>query len=282
MTNLSDPRERATTTLRGVLDRVGRWVHDNPQMVDGFVFMLEQWTSSANDDVPPAERVMRALLPPNWWELEQPERVDATTFLGHTSVPLLWAPRAAIVREVVATTTKAERDAVLCAARSMIVADVNAVLDQCTHERIATLTLAGREASVTASEGRLLASQALSAAIVGEVLDKHFGLSKFRDARERFKSELPDKVSMRFWRRASLQSALLAAIALTWTDPPPDGFNRHLTAHGLSPEQYTEANALEGLLLVTGLIRELHEVYGAGHGGVPPLTAGPLLRRGSS
>lgn len=271
-TSSDGQRDRATGALRGMLDRLGRWLNDNPQVVDGFAFMLEQWASSAADDLAPAERFMRALLPPNWWELAPPEQLDATTFVGRTSVPLFWVPRAAVIRAITQTTTKAERDVVLCASRSTIIADVDAVLNECTHERIATLAIAGREAAAAAGGGHMRATQALAAAIVGDILDKHFGLSNFRDARTRLEDELPDKVSMRFWRRASLQSALLAAIALSWTDPPPDGFNRHLSAHGVDPRQYTAANALEGLLLLAGLIRELQEVYMAGHGGVPPLS----------
>jgi hypothetical protein len=44
--------------------------------------------------------------------------------------------------------------------------------------------------------------------------------------------------------------------------PTPTTFNRHATAHSLSPAQLTPSNAIVGMLLTTSLLRELHE-----HGG---------------
>jgi hypothetical protein len=66
---------------------------------------------------------------------------------------------------------------------------------------------------------------------------------------------------------------------------PGEGFNRHLSAHGVDPRQFREAHALEGLMLLAGVLRELHEVYRVaerGFGPSPRLTRyaqAELLRR---
>jgi hypothetical protein len=42
-----------------------------------------------------------------------------------------------------------------------------------------------------------------------------------------------------------------------------------VTAHYVGPQQYNDANALAGLMLLVGLLRELHEVYAIGDHGIP-------------
>jgi hypothetical protein len=52
--------------------------------------------------------------------------------------------------------------------------------------------------------------------------------------------------------------------------PPGAGFNRHLSAHGVDPRQFREPHALEGLMLLGGSIRELHEIYRVAERGFGP------------
>jgi hypothetical protein len=272
MTRANDTTGGVLGPLRGTLDRIGRWLEEHPRETDGLMYMLEQAAAAPVEGETAPERFFRGLMPPNWWELTPSEQVEAKTLVEETGLPLIWVPRSNVVRAMVlAGGDKNARDAALTAMRELVIEDVDAILRECTAERVASLADAGLEAAAAAHHGHSRASQALAAAIVGEVLAVHFGLPKFAQARARLEDELPAAVSQRFWRRASLQSGLLAAIATSWTDPPPEGFNRHLSAHGVAPDQYTETNALEALLLVGGIVRELHEVYSQGHGGIPPL-----------
>lgn len=237
------------------------------------MFLTEQLATPA-DDLNTGEKVARAVLPPNWWPLTATERQQAMSLVGSSAVCVIWVPRADVVRSLLATEEKPARDAVLVAARAQILDDVDAILGESHEPKLGAPIAAAREAVAAERADMHHAAQALCGSIISDILAKHYGTPNFADARRHLQQQSLTMGSVRFWRRASVQSALLAAIAQTWVEPPPDGFNRHLTAHGVDGAQFTPAHALEALLLVGAILREVHEIYAAGRGGGPrPLGA---------
>lgn len=260
------PRAEYINPLTRSLQRVGAWLRQHPELADGVMFLAEQ-LATPTGDLHAGEKIVRAVLPPNWWQLTAAERQQAMSLVGSSAVCLIWVPRADVVRRLLATEDKAARDTALLAARAQILDDVEAILKQAHDPKLGAPIAAAREAVAAERAGMHHAAQALCGSIVSDVLAKHYGAPKFADARRRLEQQSLTMGSVRFWRCASVQSALLAAIAQTWVEPPPEGFNRHLTAHGVDSAQFTPAHALEALLLVGAILREVHEIYAAAGGG---------------
>lgn len=173
-------------------------------------------------------------------------------------VSLAWTPPADVVLELVEAVDHDERDAVLLARCTEIEAHARLLLDDVTHQELATLRAATEQAWDAWAVGLPVPAQAAAGAIVGEVLLRHgfrdFG--RFRIRWERFRDTRVEEWELTELRTTALMCALSTAIQREDQGTFP-GFHRHLTVHGLNPEQYTAANPLRGLMLVTAAVREL-------------------------
>jgi hypothetical protein len=241
---------------------VGGWARKNPDAARNLAWLIQQAMSPVREGevgLGATERVFRRVFPPNWFELSIGAQTIARTRMVETGVCLAWVPRADVVYAFIAAKGKAERDAVLVEHAAAILDDADRVLAEVTHPRLASLRDVASEGLRSYRVGVKRAAQALSAAAVSAVLADHLGETEFRRARQRLTAA--EARDLRDLRRVSVELALAAAIAVTHVEPPPEGFNRHLSAHGVDPDQYTDAHALAGLMLLVGVLRELHEIY---------------------
>lgn len=261
----------------GLFRRFTEWADRNPSAARELEWVLQQLASPPPDgeaDLGPVERLYRRLFPPNWLSLRVGEQNRARRVMLETGICLAWVPPPDVVRAVIRTHTKAERDAALLANERAILDDVERVVSEVSDPRLTEARDAARESAASFEAGNRRASQALCASAISAVLADHFGVSRFDEARRRLGKEHPASTSPRLLRRAHVQWALRTAIALTWIEPRPDGFNRHLTAHSLDRDQFTDAHALAALMLLVGTLRELEEFYVVGDNGFPLLASG--------
>lgn len=182
----------------------------------------------------------------------------------------MWIPPAGIVEAIACARSKDDRDRVLLANAGPILEALDQAIGEATHPELSATADAAHEAVAIYRDGRIRGAQALAAATLSEVVEGHFGFEKFSLARQAFENERPSDAGLWSYRRVAIQSAIHAAILRSEELGPAAGFNRHLSVHGVSGDQFRPAHALAGLMLVVGALRELHEIYRVAERGFGP------------
>jgi hypothetical protein len=190
--------------------------------------------------------------------------------MAESGICLVWIPPAGIVEAIACARSKDERDRVLLANAGPILEALDQAIGEATHPELSATADAAHEAVAIYRDGRIRGAQALAAATLSEVVEGHFGFEKFSLARQAFENERPSDAGLWSYRRVAIQSAIHAAILRSEELGPAAGFNRHLSVHGVSGDQFTPAHALAGLMLVVGALRELHEIYRVAERGFGP------------
>lgn len=237
----------------------------------------------SDEDGSLGRRLTGHLVPANWTDLPIGFHARAQNVLKRFGVCVVWVPRGAVVRALAGAATKADCDAVLVANETQILEDVAAALDAVRAEELELEVDAAREALAVYRNGHRRASQTLCSSLLGHVLAEHFQEPKFADALRRLEPS-DEPVALRSARRTWVGWAISSALLRGSTDNRTRrGFNRHVTAHGLYPEQFTQAHALSALLLAGGVLRQLQAdiderahltALAAGHiGTLPPPTS---------
>lgn len=174
------------------------------------------------------------------------------------------------MKAIVRADSKQDRDEVLLANTARILDAVDEALTEAEHPRLEVTVAAAREALEAQRAGFTKAAQSLTASVLSEVVQEHFGFDRFGNARDAFESEPASAARLWSLRRTAVQGAIHVAIMQSDDRPPDAGFNRHLSAHGVDPCQFCDPHALEGLMLLAGAIRELHEIYRVAEWGFGP------------
>lgn len=200
----------------------------------------------------------------NWADLEEDEWLAALSLMqADDGVPLAWLPPGNVVQALVTASSHAERDAILLDHADEIADQAADLIAAVTHERLNDLQTAVTASWATWRDGHHMAAQALAAACVTAAMEDHRGYTSFGSFRQQvspFRSRPFEDWSVAVsLRRTALDCAWVTAIERT--DEGLPGFNRHATAHHVSPEQYTGANSLRSLMLATALVRELQFDY---------------------
>jgi hypothetical protein len=120
------------------------------------------------------------------------------------------------------------------------------------------LVEAVRQALDAFAAGLVVPAQTAVAAVLSDVIGRYYGLTFAVAAREM--DEDPGEMPMpyfRFWLVMSLVPRALSQFYCDRGDEVPDTFNRHASAHTVDPGQHTELNALVGLMLAVGLVKEI-------------------------
>jgi len=227
------------------LDRFKRWVVENGPVLVGGYLAIRRFAAEAKVE--------------NWADLDEGEWLAAVELMqADDGVPLAWVPPGEVVKELVAAPDHESRDAVLLDHATAIAAHAAEVLAAVAHDDLEDLRAAVAEAWDTWRGRYPMAAQALAAAAVTSAGEDHRDYQRFsdiRDAADGPRSTPVDEWGVISLRRTALDCAWATAVKRTSDGLP--GFNRHATAHRVSPEQYTNANCLRALMLATALTREL-------------------------
>jgi hypothetical protein len=250
--------------LRDALwSRARKWVTENPEAIARLLVWATDQIEGDIDE-PGLLTLGRSFLftvaPPNWQSLPPDVHLQADLLICETGLCLVWAPDSDVISRLAKAPDKDSRDEVLRVNANRILDSIGTTLAEVTRPELAGLRDLAVEAVEAHRSGYFAASQTLAAAIVTAVVEDHYGF-KFVTARAAFDAEAPETAGLWSHRRALVQRALHVAIKNSWLRTPQSGFNRHLTSHGSEPCHYTEAHAIEALLLMSGSLRELNETY---------------------
>jgi len=205
-----------------------------------------------------AERVTD-LVPQNWSGDVQYE--EAMVIINDEGIPLIWVPRAEVVELLVSSKNGEARRAVLTQQASSIIADVRICLDEAEDvPALAEHVYLVRESASAFEAGFVNAAQALATDVLDSLVMAYIG--NHAKVHKRIQPISDEVLAGEFVKTASL-SPLLQAYQPYWADrgdPMPTRYNRHATVHGGSTIQFTPANAVVALMLVTSFLRNLAEV----------------------
>lgn len=194
---------------------------------------------------------------PNW--PEDLEEIDPILdLMRETGYCLVWAPRLEIITELM-DADPADRSNVLLCRREEILDDLAAVLADVDEPSLQDVRESAAEAIASFRDGRHRAAQALAAVILTDIIHANLG-KKTSKALKMFEEQEPEEATIREHRLRSIFVVARGALATWWPlgrEPVPTDFNRHASLHRLKPEQYTEHNALVGLMLVVPFLREV-------------------------
>jgi hypothetical protein len=196
------------------------------------------------------------VYPPNWMDVPDPPAVKARRGLevAAQGVPLAWVPRGSIVRELV-NVGASDRANITVEHHDDILDDcMNAVAPLVGGENNDLAILLG--AAIDAVRGgHEQAGQALAVCVFDSLLKKlkperkYAQWQKLVDTRGR----LPIHQY-----RTMVAFAPLRSVLVDWWpnkgDPKPEDFNRHVTIHGASLDQYTRWHALLAVMVAASLL----------------------------
>ncbi|WP_131810298.1 hypothetical protein [Mycolicibacterium mucogenicum] len=195
-------------------------------------------------------------------------------------IPLSWVPPAAVVRQLAAAATAADRTRILVREQGIILDACIAAISDCGHPELAgDALLVGRAADAVVA-GHYEAGMALATS-VGEGL-AHWAVEpralafSSADEYEKWRKEWSKGSRYRridmFDGDAKLvqpwdfpRQVLLAPIHKFFVDyragdaHAPDVMSRHVVAHQPTPQHLNQLNALKSVMLVTGILRSQQE-----------------------
>lgn len=222
---------------------------------------LPKWWDDLADLARQWQEAWEAALPPNWADLDGGNAVfEIVDHMRGSKVCLVWLPRAPILAEVIAAAPE-QTKAVLLAHKDEVLDDATALLDECAKVALAQEREAVRDAIAAMRDGHHRPAQALAAAAFTSTCHVFFVSDKTKEIRGMLRNRDPDDAAIRQLRLWSI--CMVSAEALDSYNPTKvDGygdFNRNISVHRITARQFTDANALAAIVLVTALLRELEE-----------------------
>ena len=201
-------------------------------------------------------------MPSNWKGFEPHEVIATIERVRVAGFVLVWIPRAEIVRDVLAA-DEGETAAVLLARRDDVLDDAVACLSEIEHPDL-VLIRDGIEEAIRALRGGLpRAAQALASVAFTSEIHEFFEMGT-KASRKRMIESDPEDAPLGQLRLLTIFVAGAKALDEFRPDralPVRSDFNRHNSAHRLTREQWTEANALSAIMLATALLREMQYWY---------------------
>jgi hypothetical protein len=251
MRDMSEQTQRALASI--VLPAVEQWSLQLPR-IDWLAPMRAQLAEMGKTIVAAWERA----LPANWTGFSTDEVTAIIELAENTGLCLVWIPRAEIVSDVLAAGAP-NASGVLQARREDVLDDASDALAQVTESELAPERDAAQAAIRALRDGHPEAAQALAASVLTSALHVLFrkGTSKIR--RDLVATHPNDAVLQQLRLRTIYLAAshALSEFRPETARPMRRDFNRHNTAHRITAEQWTSANALSAIMLVAALLREL-------------------------
>jgi hypothetical protein len=188
-------------------------------------------------------------------------------------IPLTWVPRPELVTELISASDSVTRGNLLVARDKEVIEDCTGVLDQLSDPDVVALAEAVRVAILAYDAGAGPAAQSHCANVFdrllrdvvgrGFIITGRNGRFHHDDVHKKLKRKaVSDETLINEFRASCVLSPAAPALRefLGGRDPIPTVFNRHATAHAVgSTIQFSTANAIISIMLVTSLLREVQE-----------------------
>lgn len=187
-------------------------------------------------------------------EVEQVVMVDG--------IALYHVPRASIAEALIRANGASQRRGILGRRWKAILADCHAAVSGCTTETVAPYAKATVAALDALESGHAEAAQALTGSLLDAIVNTYFGKDRYLytpDKNGKRTSDAYDEFGVH-------EYIAFAPIWQAWQKffpdegkPVPRTFSRNATAHTVSAKQYTRRNAVQGLMIVCGILVFLDE-----------------------
>lgn len=216
-------------------------------------------TSSLSETIARLKHNVEAQLPPNLRRLPAGSLTGVGVVIREDAIALYGVPRSEIVIELLEAHDRDARRMILGARAPEITHDCRTLMHSCAVDAARGKPPFVLDALESFDAGYTSSAQALAASIVDTLLRDFYG-----DRRTSYTPshpKAPNPRTIEVLDTLPLREQL--AVSPIWqTHQPfqpgeaggiPGTFNRHATAHAVSPEQYTRINALEALLYCSAL-----------------------------
>ncbi len=214
-----------------------------------------------------------AALPPNWAELEDDDAVfRIVDHVRESKVCLVWLPRATVLAEILGA-SPTDAKAILLAHRDEVLGDAVTLLDECAAPELVLERDATRDAIAALTADHYRAAQALAAAAFTStchVFFNHGGTGKIAQTMRETGPEDAAIAQLRLRTIFLTGGMAFKSFNPELAKPRFKYFNRHNTVHRITAEQFTEENALTGVVLGSALLRELENWQTVLRGGDAP------------
>lgn len=213
------------------------------------------------DAIAPAlANIKTTFYPSNLRNIERLDLSDIEQVVMLDGVALYEVPGAELADKLIRATSSAARREILGRKWKEIATDCRAALVPCQSAEVAPLITYALDALDALETSNSHAAQSLAGSLIDTILRKYLPRTKpLIVPGKKTKTDAYLDFSVR-------QYIALAPIWQTYQhyfpddgDPIPRTFNRHATAHTVSRQQYSRRNAVQGLMLVCGLLRFLDE-----------------------
>lgn len=206
---------------------------------------------------PTLERLKLSFYPSNLRGIEglRWENVDSVVMVD--GIALYGVPRTSISEALIRADGAAERRDILGRRWQAISADCRAAVEACQTKVVASHVPIALKALDALDSGHTEAAQALTGALLDSMVNSYFGKDRYLYT--------PDKGGKRtneaYDEFTAHEYIALAPIWQAWQKffpdeglPVPNTFSRNATAHTVSTKQYSRRNAVQSLMIVSGLI----------------------------
>lgn len=204
-----------------------------------------------------AAKGLDRLYPENWHGIDRVDWTLAESVCLDEGIPLAGVPRRDTVQALLAESDGDSRRRMLARRWRSISSDCSRVLDGSTQVSLRSDVWYASKAVDALQAGHSEAAQALAANLIDTMVKKHFGTAEFRGITTN-RADKPPLDPDRFALHVALVVApVWSAYADFWVnrgDAIPTSFARHATAHAVSSHQFTRANAVQAIMIVTSLI----------------------------
>jgi hypothetical protein len=221
-----------------------------------------QQSSWLKDLGPTLEKLKASFYPPNLRPIAGLRLEEVEQVVMVDGIALYNVPRAAIAEALVRADGASKRREILGRKWKPIVADCRSAVNGCKTETVAPYVTIAVAALNALEAGHVEAAQALIGSLVDALVNTYFGKNRHLYT--------PDKRGNRtnaaYDEFGAHEYIAFAPVWQAWQkffpdegQPVPSTFSRNATAHTVSAKQFTRRNAIQGLMIVCGILVFLDE-----------------------
>lgn len=211
---------------------------------------------------PTLERLKASFYPSNLRSIDGLRLEEVEQVVMVDGIALYSIPRAAIAEALIRADGAAKRREILGRRWKAILTDCRAAITNCQTETVAPYVAVTVAALDALEAGHVEAAQALTGSLMDAIVNTYFGKDRH--------VYTPDKSGRRtnaaYDEFGAHEYIAFAPVWQAWQKffpdegkPVPYTFSRNATAHTVSAKQFTRRNAVQGLMIVCGILVFLNE-----------------------
>lgn len=211
---------------------------------------------------PTLERLRRSHYPLNLREIEDLKFEDVEKVVMAEGIALYGVPSTAVAKALINAESAAKRRETLGRRWRAVSSDCRKAVDALASDAVAPYAPFAVAALDALDNSHTEAAQALTGSLIDSLLTACFGKNRYN-----YTPDKKGKKTTKAYEEFTVHQFM--AFAPMWRayqpyeasedDAVPNTFNRHATAHSVSPRQLNRRNAVQGLLFATSLLLFLDE-----------------------